>query len=288
MSALARPSPFGPDRSTGRRDTVTFLLCVAVALGFLLGPSSWGVTAGDLIRRSVLRPFLWLQAEAVAGRTSRARFAALEEQRDSAAYAAQAVPALAAENDRLRALLGLAQRVRAPFVAAEVLRQPALTDGRTLLLSAGADRGVQPFDPVVSPDGLVGVVQSVTPHTSVVLTWAHPEFRVSAVADDGSVVGVIAAADLPLGSNPLLELRGVPYRDSVATGTPVSSSGLGGVYPRGIPIGRVAGVLREQRGWERIYLVRPAVNLGAISHVLVLKGDSAATLSPAFGAGGGR
>ena len=68
----------------------------------------------------------------------------------------------------------------------------------------------------------------------------------------------------------MLELRGVPYRDTVSAGTLVVTTGLGGIYPRGVPIGRVIGVAREQRGWERIYLVRPAVNLGATAHVLLL------------------
>lgn len=274
MSAIHRPSPFGPERTSGGRDTLLFLLCIAVSLAFLLGPATWGEAAGSAIRASVLRPFLWMQAEAVASRTSRDRFTAVEEQRDSAAFAAQAVPGLRAENERLRELLGLAQRMPPTFIAAEVLRQPQLTDGRTLLVRAGADRGVRPFDAVVSPEGLIGLVQTVEPTTSIVLTWAHPEFRVSAVTGDGSISGMIAAAELPLGSNPMLELRGVPYRDTVAAGVSVLSSGLGGVYPKGLPVGRVIGVLREQPGWERIYLVRPAANLGAVSHVLILRGSS--------------
>ena len=282
MSAFARPSPFGPDRSSGRRDTVLALFSVLVSLIFLLGPASWGDTAGSLIRASVLRPFLWLQAEAVSGRTGRARFAALEAERDSVAFAAQQVPALLVENERLRQLLELAPRMTSPYIAAEVLRQPELADGRTLLVGAGADRGVRPFDPVVSPEGLVGVVQTVEPSTSIVLTWAHPEFRVSTFVGDGAVAGIIASAELPLGSNPMLELRGIPYRDTIPLGSPVLSSGLGGVYPKGIPVGLVAGVLREQPGWERIYLVRPAANLAAVSHVLILRGGPEHPVDAAF------
>ena len=49
------------------------------------------------------------------------------------------------------------------------------------------------------------------------------------------------------------------------------TSGLGGVYPRGVPIGRVAGVRKEQLGWERIYRLAPLANPGHLSHVLVLR-----------------
>ena len=48
------------------------------------------------------------------------------------------------------------------------------------------------------------------------------------------------------------------------------TTGLGGIYPQGVLIGRVVGVAREQEGWERIYMVRPAVNLGTLGHVLLL------------------
>lgn len=273
MSASYRPSgasPFGPDRYTGGRDTLLFLLSVGVAVTFLLGPPRWGEAAAAGIRGTVLVPFLWLQARAEEAKTSRARFEEVESQRDSAAWAAQALPALRAENDRLRALLGIIPRVRVPYRSAEVMRQSQITDGRTLVVSVGSLEEVHAFDPVVSPEGLVGVVLTVDRSTSVVMTWAHPDFRASAATEDGSVLGVVAAAEAELGAEPMLELRGVPYRDTVTAGTMVVTTGLGGIYPRGIPIGRVMGVAREQRGWERIYLVRPSANLGTTAHVLVL------------------
>jgi rod shape-determining protein MreC len=249
---------------------VLFLLCVVISVAFLLGPSSWGTATAGAVRGTVLVPFLWLQLRAEEARTSRARFVAVEGQRDSAAWAAQAVPALRAENDRLRALLGMTARVEMPYRPAEVLRQSQTTDGRTMILSIGAAAGVDPFDPVVSPEGLVGVVLNVDRTTSVMMTWVHPDFRVSAATEDGSVLGVVAPAEAGNESEPLLELRGVPYNDTVPVGTVVVTTGLGGIYPRGIPIGRVIDVAREQRGWERIYLVRPSANLGTTTHMLVL------------------
>ena len=71
----------------------------------------------------------------------------------------------------------------------------------------------------------------------------------------------------------LLEFRGVPFQDRVASGTQVYTSGLGspiGVYPRGIRIGTIVGVSTEEEGWSRTYLVRAAVHPAAISHVIVL------------------
>lgn len=273
MSSSYRPSnasPFGPDRYTGGRDLVLFLVSVLIAVTFLLGPQSWGLATASAIRDTLLVPFLWLQERAEESKTSRARFVAVEAQRDSAAWAAQALPALRAENDRLRTLLGLGPKLTTRWQPAEVMRQTQITDGRTLMVSRGAVAGVHPFDPVVAPEGIVGMVLSTDARTSVVMTWANPEFRVSAATEDGGVLGVIAAAERQEGEEPLLELRGVPYRDTVAAGTLVLTTGLGGIYPRGVPIGRVLGVAREQPGWERIYSVRPAANIGVVSHVLIL------------------
>jgi len=273
VSASYRPShnsPFGPDRYSGGRDTVLFLLSVIVATTFLLGPPRWGEAVASTIRGTVLVPFLWLQAQAEAGRDLRARFVAVEAQRDSAAWDAQTIPTLRAENDRLRSLLRMTERIAVSYRPAEVMRQTQITDGRTLVVNAGSRRGIRPFDPVVSPDGLVGTVLTVDRATSVVMTWANPEFRVSAATEDGSVLGLVAAAETGSNNEPLLELRGVPYRDTVPTGTLVVTTGLGGIYPQGVRIGSVVGVAREQEGWERIYMVRPAVNLGTLGHVLLL------------------
>src|SRR5438034_2506530 len=65
---------------------------------------------------------------------------------------------------------------------------------------------------------------------------------------------------------------GVAYRQLVPEGTTILTSGLGGVLPRGIPIGTVVRAAGEAEGWERTYLVRPAVHPAAVTHVMILTG----------------
>jgi len=253
-----------------RRDTFLFASCMALSVAALLLPRQATDTFTTSIRETALLPLLWLQLRAEEGRTSRARFQATEAQRDSASIRAQSLAVVEAENTRLRALLDLKGRMPAGFLAAEVLHQALPTDGRTLLLSAGLRDGARPFQPVITPEGLLGVVSRAGPSTSVANTWAHPEFRVSAVTDSGEVLGIVAPSASPDPNLAVLEFRGVAYRDTVPDGTLVMTAGLGGVFPRGIAIGRVSGVRREELGWERVYRLIPMVNPGVASHVLLL------------------
>jgi rod shape-determining protein MreC len=259
----------GPDRYGSRGDTWIFVGCLALSFTAmsLPAPARDGVTG---LLRLGLRPLLWLQEQSASFRTTRRRMEAVESQRDSAALAAAFLPELRRENQRLRELLGLGQRLAWGYVAAEVLHQAEPTNPFTLVVSAGESRGVRPLLGVVSPEGLVGVVSSVDARTSVVLTWAHPEFRASAMAADGSVFGIVAPHGAAGPGVWLLELRGVPYRQVAPDGTMIVTSGLGGVFPRGIPLGTVVGVGGVAEGWQRTYVIRPAVHPAAVTHVMVL------------------
>ena len=260
----------GQERYGSRRDTLAFVVCIILSLVARSASPQWRDPFASFLRNSLLAPFLALEYQAELIKTSRARFTAVVEERDAAAVAAVEVPALTEENARLRALLALATRISTRHVSAEVLHQAQPSDGLTLLLSAGTSKGVQPLSPVISQNGLLGAVRTVDARTSVAVTWAHPDFRVSAMTLDGSIFGIVQPHE-PDGPNAmLLELRGVPYRQTVPIGTEEYTSGRGGVYPRGIPIGKVIAAAEQQEGWARTYLIQPAAHPGSVTHVVVL------------------
>lgn len=258
-----------PDRSDSRRDNLIFAACLLLSVGAIVAPASATLGLAGSVRETVLAPVIWLQQFGAEGRTSRARLAALQAERDSVALSMLGLPALEAENAELRRLLALPARLGTGWVGAEVLHQPVPTDGRTILLSAGTQAGIGVHSPVVSSDGLLGVVVQAGPSSSIALTWAHPEYRVSAVTLDGAVQGIVAPAG-GAASEAFLEFRGVAFRDTIPTGAIVVTSGLTGVYPKGIPIGRVVGIRREQLGWERVYRLAPMANPSRVSHVMIL------------------
>src|SRR5213596_993491 len=285
----------GADRYASRGDTLVFLGCVLLSAVAMSLPARIRDPLARGLRQTVLAPFLALQQQIERLSASLARYDAVVSQRDSAALAATFLPELRGENARLRSLLGLGTRLSSGYVPAVVLQAPEPSSPLTFLVSAGKQQGVKPLSAVVSPDGLVGVVSTVDAKTSVVVSWAHPEFRASAMAADGSVYGIVAPHGTEGPGVWLLELQGVPYRQMVPQGTPIFTSGLGGVFPRGIPLGTVIGVAGETEGWERTYLVRPAVHPSAVTHVMILNtGRSAGDLHGAFradsvpaGGGGG-
>ena len=71
----------------------------------------------------------------------------------------------------------------------------------------------------------------------------------------------------------LIELRGVPFRATLKPGALIVSSGWGGVWPRGIPIGTVLEEMKTSEGWARTYLLRPAVNPSDVYSVMILRRD---------------
>ena len=148
-------------RGTSRSDTLLFLACLVLSISAIALPGRLSLRIAEGLRDTALVPLLWLQQRAEEGRTSRARFRAVQAERDSAAIDAASVAALRAENERLRALLGLPARTTFATVPAEVLHQTGPTEGRTLLLGLGRASGVRAGDPVIAPEGLVGVLLNV-------------------------------------------------------------------------------------------------------------------------------
>jgi len=94
------------------------------------------------------------------------------------------------------------------------------------------------------------------------------------------VYGMLAPHDSK-GGVWLLEMTGVAYRTHIPFGTRILTSGLGGVLPRGIPIGTVVATKGETE-WDRTYLVRPAVAPGSVMHVMVLTAGRSEDLHATF------
>lgn len=268
---MVRRSARGDGRVDGALLAVALLLSVVARV--IPEPRSDRIAGG--LRRTVLAPVLSIQERAERARRAIVSEDSLTFAADSALLKGLDAQAIARENTRLRALLGLAARVRIGFVAAEALHGPAFGEEHTMVLTAGTRAGVVPFSPVIAPEGIVGYVRSADAQTSVAIVWPHPDFRVSAMAASGSAIGIVSAHLGAGASRFLLELRGVPLRSPLPIGARIVSAGVGGTFPRGIPIGTVLAALPSDEGWARNYLVEPAVHPADIGTVLILLPEKA-------------
>src|SRR3989442_990844 len=257
----------GADRYASRADTLVFIGCMLLSIAAMSLPDRWRDPLAKGLRQTVLAPFLWLQQQTGLLAASLSSYDGVVAQRDSAALAATFVPELRAENTRLRGLLGLGARLGSGYVPAEVLHEALPTNPLTLIVSAGRRQGVKPLAAVLSPEGLVGIVSTVDAQTSVVVTWAHPEFRASAMAADGSVYGIVAPHGTEGPKVWLLELRGIPYRQSVALGTDFLLLALL-IYTIRAQPGRSAGA-GFLVGLLRDALTPASFGAGALAHTLV-------------------
>jgi len=260
-------------RSNTRFDLIILSSCILLALAARALPNTMREPVATGMRRTFLAPLVMLQERAERGRQSLLQADAKQARIDSLSLNSMKAGSLEGENDRLRKLIGLGSRLRWGFIPAEALHGRGVRDETTVILSAGSRAGVSRLSPVIAPEGLVGVVDQVDPTMSHAMLWTHPDFRVSAMSPDGTAFG-IAQAHLsgPTGGY-LIELRGVPFRATLKPGSEIVSSGWGGVWPRGIPIGTVLQEIKTSEGWARTYLLRPAVNPADVYSVMILRRD---------------
>jgi rod shape-determining protein MreC len=176
------------------------------------------------------------------------------------------------ENTELRRFLRLAeenpgQRV----VAARVIGRDTSNWWKTIQIDAGGAQGVREDQAVINGDGLVGRVISVTSTESRVLLVVDPNCKVSALLQETRAPGVLVGGDSAFAVNPTCRLTFVERAAAVAAGQRVVTSGLGGVFPKGIPIGVVADSrLNEQTGMYLDVTVKPLVDFHRLEHVMVV------------------
>lgn len=252
-----------------------------LAFFLLLVPAGYQQVVRQGLRRTVLRPFLAVQAVVAKRRSQMVELAQLRAQRDSLASLVAAQAALWEENRQLRALLVLGDRLGRTFIPAEVLRVGLVGGDGTFLLSVGTAQGIDVGSPVITPEGLLGVVREVDRHTAQAIDWTDPDFRAGAMTEDGEVYGIAEAWRGRSREEDVLVMTGAPFHSDVRPGRRIVTSGRGGIYPRGIPLGIVAGIESADTGWRKSYLVQPAVRPEGAAHVLVGVGrNGSRDLSP--------
>lgn len=184
------------------------------------------------------------------------------------------------ETQRLQRLLAMRESPRAGFLTARVVGKDATNWFKTILLDRGSQEGVRRNQPVLAPDGLVGRVVEVTPTSAKVQLLTDPVSAVGGLVQRTRVTGIVSG-NLGAGAR----VRYLPLLADVVVGDEVVTSGMGGVFPKGIPVGRITAVERRSGALFQEASLQPLADLGRLEEVMILTALDGGT---SFGAGATR
>jgi len=201
--------------------------------------------------------------------TGQRKETALRNQLKVLALRANQLDSLVLENTRLRKLLDLRDRLGTSSQAAQVLYDAADPYTRKVIIDRGGIAGILAGSPVVDEIGVLGQVTRVYPAVSEVTLITDREQAIPVLNTRTGARGV-AFGDPALRSN-AMELRFMSTNADVLPGDILSTSGVDGVYPPGLPVAKVEKVERRvDSAFAKIACI-PLALVSGVGHVLVLK-----------------
>ena len=265
------------------------VVCSALALFLMVADSRFRITQPlRAIVGTALYPVQWLAMRPVlavrdageyldAMRSTQQSEQAMRTRLAQQSQRANQVAQLTLENSRLRKLLQLRERVATPAQAAEVLYDAADPYTRKVIIDKGMAQGIEDGSPVIDESGVLGQVTRVLPLLSEVTLLTDRDHAIP-VQNARTGARSVAYGD-PVSHGGSLELRFMAGNADVKPGDLLTTSGVDGVYPPGLPVARVDKVERRaDSGFARIACMPQALVEGA-RHVMVLS-PVAAQIAP--------
>lgn len=169
------------------------------------------------------------------------------------------------ECERLQSLLDLKDSVSYPVVSSRVMLRDRASHFRSFVIDRGSRHGIEIGSPVMAAEGVVGKVMDVSWSVSKVLLVNDYNCRIDALIQETRVRGILQG-----GWGTDCVLKYVPQSESVREGDRVVTSGLAGVFPKGLPLGTVIKVSKSPNELFQDIRVRPMANVDRVEEVLVV------------------
>jgi rod shape-determining protein MreC len=169
------------------------------------------------------------------------------------------------ENERLTDLLDISRRYPFSLVPARVVVRDPSFISRSAIVNVGKDKGIMPYMPVMTTRGVAGKVIKVMGRMSLVQLIIDPANRTSVMIQRTREIGILETEN---GSDFFIMFRA---HADVAIGDTVITSGLGGIYPRGLPAGIVARLEENRDPLFKKALVKPDANFDRLEELFVVK-----------------
>ena len=169
------------------------------------------------------------------------------------------------ENVRLKKLLKFQQTNQKRTVSAQIIARDISHWTYYAVINKGTADGIRSEMAVVTGEGLVGKVVNATAHSARIILLIDSESRVSALVQETRDVGLVEGT-----GSPFLRMSYIDLHAQIGVGQAIISSGFGGIYPKGIPIGEIVQI-GEDKGELGLYaVVKPLVLFSKLEEVLCL------------------
>lgn len=178
-----------------------------------------------------------------------------------------AVEEIRLENERLHGLLDYRDSHEHELLSARVIGRDPGNWFETVRLNRGSADGVRTDMPVVLPSGLVGRVLDAAEHCSTVLLITDPQGGVGALVQETRTPGVVKGS---LDRSGHLIMSYLTREHTIRSGQVVVTSGLGGVFPSGIPVGRIVEVRDDSSGLTQSAEINPMADFNRLEEVYVI------------------
>jgi len=170
----------------------------------------------------------------------------------------------AAINGRLQKLLDLEQALKVPNISAQIIgRDPSLWF-KTMTINKGSSSGVEKGMPAITPAGVAGQVMNVSPHYAKILSATDPNSAIDAIVQKNRIQGIIK------GDGQGYLLHYILKSSEVSVGDKIVTSGMGGIFPKGLAIGQVSEVIKSRRGMFQKIKVKPAVDFQRLEYLNII------------------
>lgn len=203
------------------------------------------------------------------------RILAAQYARDKAQY-----NFIQAQNEQLKKDLNFTQAqknlYKYDYRIAQVISQTTEPNNSTIVIDLGSKDGVKPNMSVISNDGFVGVISQVSNFTSTVKLMtmmdandpnSQPPIAATAIGKEGKTFGMIENYNPETG---MLYMNKIPVGDPIAKDDVIVSSGIGGLYPRGLTIGTVESVEVSEFGLTSTAVIKPSAEFQDWKHLIVV------------------
>ncbi len=167
------------------------------------------------------------------------------------------------ENERLRRLLKFQSENAFKTISAQVIAHDISHWSYYITINKGAKDGIYEEMPVLAGEGLMGKVVEVTPHAANVILLIDSESKAGALIQETRDVGLVEGD-----GTPLLKMTYIDLHAQIQVGQTVVTSGLGGIYPKGIPIGSVVQIGEDQNRLGLYAVVKPITDFSKLEEVL--------------------